>query len=123
MELSYFAQPGTPPSVGMMGAIQWNLQCARWADELGFSEFWIGEHFCEPWEPVPAPDLVIAQAINQTTQIKLGPAGHCLPFHHPVALAHRVAQLDHMARGRYQFGIASGSIPTDLKLYGIDAFA
>jgi alkanesulfonate monooxygenase SsuD/methylene tetrahydromethanopterin reductase-like flavin-dependent oxidoreductase (luciferase family) len=104
----------------MMGAIEWNLQCARWSDELGFAEYWMGEHFTEPWEPVPAPDLVIAQAINQTTNVKLGPAGHCLPFHHPVALAYRVAQLDHMAKGRYQFGIASGSILTDLAMYGLD---
>jgi len=103
-----------------MQAIDWNLQVARWTDELGYDEFWMGEHLCEPWEPIPAPDLFIAQAIGQTSRIKLGPAGHCLPFHHPVALAYRVAQLDHMAQGRYQFGIASGSIPTDLAMYGID---
>lgn len=123
MKLSYFSQPGTPPEAGVMGAIRWNLQNASWADELGYDEFWCGEHLAEPWEPIAAPDLLIAQAIKETTTIKLGPAGHCLPFHHPASLAHRVAQLDHMAEGRYQFGIASGSIPTDLAMFGIDAKA
>jgi alkanesulfonate monooxygenase SsuD/methylene tetrahydromethanopterin reductase-like flavin-dependent oxidoreductase (luciferase family) len=35
-------------------------------------------------------------------------------------LAHRIAMLDHMARGRFQWGIGGGGIPTDLSLLGLD---
>ena len=43
-----------------------------------------------------------------------------LALHNPVYLAHRLAMLDHMARGRFQWGIGGGAIPTDLALFGID---
>lgn len=121
MKLSYFAQPAHPPGRSIKQVVDWNLQVIRWCEDIGFDEFWMGEHFTDSWEPIPAPDLILAQALMETERIKLGPAGHCLPYHHPVALAHRIAMLDHMAQGRYQFGVASGVIPTDLLLYGIDA--
>ena len=41
-------------------------------------------------------------------------------MHEPVYLAHRVAMLDHLARGRFQWGIGLGGIPTDMKLMGLD---
>ena len=43
-----------------------------------------------------------------------------LALHNPVYLAHRLAMLDHMARGRFQWGIGGGAIPTDLALFGLD---
>jgi len=43
-----------------------------------------------------------------------------LPLHHPVDTAHRIAMLDHMARGRFYWGIGVRSLPTDLQLYGIE---
>jgi hypothetical protein len=88
---------------------------------LGFEEAWIGEHFTAAWEPCPAPDLLIAQALLRTKRIRLGPLSHLLPFHHPVELAHRVAYLDHMAEGRYQVGVGIGVLPTDHSLFALDA--
>ena len=41
-------------------------------------------------------------------------------MHEPVYLAHRVAMLDHLARGRFQWGIGLGGIPTDMALMGLD---
>ena len=32
----------------------------------------------------------------------------------------RIAQLDHMARGRFMCGIAAGSVPTDLTQSGVE---
>jgi alkanesulfonate monooxygenase SsuD/methylene tetrahydromethanopterin reductase-like flavin-dependent oxidoreductase (luciferase family) len=37
-----------------------------------------------------------------------------------VYLAHRLAMLDHLAQGRFQWGIGGGAIPTDLALFGLD---
>ena len=61
----------------------------RWLDELGYAECWIGEHHTAPWEPHPAPDLLIAQALMQTKNIRIGPGGFLLPYHHPAELANR----------------------------------
>ena len=90
------------------------------ADNLGFSEAWIGEHFTSPWEPIPAPDLMIAQALMRTKNIKLCTGVHLLPYHHPAELACRVAYLDHMAQGRFMFGIGSSGLPTDYRLFDVD---
>ncbi|WP_052229733.1 LLM class flavin-dependent oxidoreductase [Streptomyces sp. CT34] len=64
--------------------------------------------------------LLIAQALPQTSRIRLGPLGHLLPYHHPVELAHRAAHLDHLSGGRYQFGAAISALPTDRRLFAID---
>lgn len=79
MELGLFMMPTHPPERRPYDGAQWNLQMIRWAHELGFAEAWIGEHFTALWEPVPAPDLLIAQALLQTSRIKLAPGAHLLP--------------------------------------------
>jgi len=57
MEIGYFTMPSHPPERSLYDVQQWDLQVLRWADELGFSEAWIGEHHTAPWEPNPTPDL------------------------------------------------------------------
>lgn len=120
MEIGVFLQAVTPPEISLYDSAEWNLQVLRWADELGYSQAWIGEHYTSPWEPIPAPDLLIAQAIKQTKQIKLAPGAHILPYSNPVQLAHRVAYLDHLAQGRLIFGIGSGGLPNDWRLFNVD---
>src|SRR5215475_6005119 len=63
MEYGLFTMPSHPPERGLNDGHRWDLQQLRWADELGFSEAWIGEHHTAPWEPHPAPDLLVAQAL------------------------------------------------------------
>ncbi len=92
----------------------------RWADELGFSEAWFGEHHTAPWEPNPAPDLLVAQALMQTKRIRLGPGGFLLPYHHPAELANRVAMLDHLSQGRLNFGVAASGLPSDWALFNVN---
>jgi alkanesulfonate monooxygenase SsuD/methylene tetrahydromethanopterin reductase-like flavin-dependent oxidoreductase (luciferase family) len=120
MQAGIFMMPSHPPERAVYEGLQWDLQVLRWADELGFSEAWIGEHFTVPWEPLSAPDLLIAQALLQTRRIKLAPGAHLLPYHHPVELACRVAILDHMAQGRLMLGIGAGAHAGDWQLFGVD---
>ena len=117
MKLGSFLMPSHPPERDLRDAIEWDLQVIRWADEFGYQEVWMGEHQTLDWEPVTAPDLVLAQAIKQTEQIRLGTAGHLLPFIHPVALANRVSQLDYMSNGRLNFAGIVASAPSDHKLF------
>ena len=123
MDIGLFMFPGHRPETPIGPGADWDLELIRWADELGYSQVWIGEHFTVPWEPCPAPDLLIARAIDQTAQIRLGAGSHSLPYHHPAMLAHRVAYLDHLSKGRLNFGIGASGTPSDLHLYGIDADA
>jgi alkanesulfonate monooxygenase SsuD/methylene tetrahydromethanopterin reductase-like flavin-dependent oxidoreductase (luciferase family) len=120
MKLGLFLMPSHPPERSLYDATKWDLEMIQYADALGYQEVWIGEHFTAPWEPIPAPDLLIAQALKATKQIKLAPGAHILPFHHPVELAHRVAYLDHLSQGRLMFGIGAGGFPNDLVTFNID---
>ncbi len=90
MKAGLFLMPSHPPERDTFEALQWDLDTIEYADKLGYCEAWIGEHFTAPWEPCPAPDLLIAQALTRTERIKLCPGAHLLPYHNPVELAHRL---------------------------------
>ena len=120
MKLGMFMMPSHPPERGFKAGQEWDLEVIRTADTLGYSEIWIGEHFTSPWEPNPSPDVLIAQALLQTKQIKLAPGAHLLPYHHPAELACRVAFMDHLAEGRYMLGIGASGLPSDWQLFQVD---
>ena len=120
LRLGALLMPSHPPERPIADGQRWDLEELERLDRLGFDEAWVGEHFTAAWEPCPAPDLLIAQALPRTTRIRLGPLGHLLPYHHPVELAHRVAYLDHLARGRYQVGVGVSALPSDRELFGLD---
>ncbi len=120
MKLGAFLMPSHPPERGIGDGQTLDLEELQRLDSFGFEEAWIGEHFTSAWEPCPAPDLLIAQALARTSNIRLGSLGHLLPYHHPVELAHRVAYLDHMARGRYNLGVGISALPTDHQIFGLD---
>ena len=123
MEIGYFAMPSHPPECGLKEGHDWDLQVLRWLDELGYQEAWIGEHHTAPWEPHPAPDLLLAQAFLQTKNIRLGPGGFLLPYHHPAELANRVAMLDHLSGGRLNFGVAASGLPSDWAMFNVDGMS
>jgi alkanesulfonate monooxygenase SsuD/methylene tetrahydromethanopterin reductase-like flavin-dependent oxidoreductase (luciferase family) len=123
MEYGLFTMPSHPPERSLGDGHRWDLQVLRWADELGFSEAWIGEHHTAPWEPHPSPDLLVAQALMETKDIRLGPGGFLLPYHHPAELANRVAMLDHIAQGRLNFGVAASGLPSDWAMFNVDGMS
>jgi alkanesulfonate monooxygenase SsuD/methylene tetrahydromethanopterin reductase-like flavin-dependent oxidoreductase (luciferase family) len=123
MQFGYFMMPSHPPERGLKAGHDFDLQVLRWLDELGFSEAWIGEHHTAPWEPHPAPDLLVAQALMQTSRLRIGPGGFLLPYHHPAELANRVAMLDHLSQGRLNFGIAASGLPSDWAMFNVDGMS
>ena len=120
MEFGLFMMPLHPPNRSYADSYDRDLELLVLADSLGYHEAWIGEHVTETWENAPAPELIIAQALARTKNIILGTGVTLLPLHHPVDTAHRIAMLDHMARGRLYWGVGMRSIPTDLQMYGLD---
>jgi alkanesulfonate monooxygenase SsuD/methylene tetrahydromethanopterin reductase-like flavin-dependent oxidoreductase (luciferase family) len=120
MQLGLFMMPLHPPYRPIADCYDRDIDQIVLADRLGFAEAWIGEHFTEKWENAPAPDLLIAKALALTGRIRVGTGVTLLGMHEPVYLAHRLAMLDHMARGRFQWGIGLGGIPTDMALMGLD---
>ena len=97
-----------------------DLQLASFADELGVSEFWFGEHHSGGYEMSSSPELMIAAAAQRTKRIKLGTGVVSLPYHNPLMTANRLAQLDNLTFGRLIFGAGPGLLPGDAHMIGID---
>ncbi|MFN8526970.1 MAG: LLM class flavin-dependent oxidoreductase [Chloroflexota bacterium] len=120
MRYGYFMMPMHVPGANPAETLQTDLNQVIRLDALGFHEAWVGEHFTAEWENIPAPDIFIAAALQRTSRINLGTGVTCLPNHNPFQLAHRVAQLDQMARGRFMWGVGAGGFPGDHEVVGID---
>src|SRR5215212_2420961 len=104
MRLGYFMMPLHPPGSDLGQTLAHDLRQVIRLDQLGYGEVWVGEHFTAEWENIPAPDLFIAAALQRTRRIVFGTGVSCMPNHSPFILAHRIAQLDQMAQGRFMWG-------------------
>jgi alkanesulfonate monooxygenase SsuD/methylene tetrahydromethanopterin reductase-like flavin-dependent oxidoreductase (luciferase family) len=120
MKFGMFMVPLHPPRRSFAESYERDIELIVQADRLGVHEAWVGEHITEMWENAPVPELLIAEALGKTDNIVMGTGVTMLPLHHPVDTAHRIAMLDHMARGRFYWGIGVRSLATDLHLYGIE---
>jgi len=113
--LGPFHRVGENPTLAM----DRDLELIDWMDNLGFDEVWIGEHHSAGWEIISSPEVFIAAAAQRTRYIKLGTGVVSLPYHHPLMVANRMVQLDHMSRGRVLFGVGPGALPGDAYMMGI----
>ena len=120
MKFGFFMMPVHHPEKGVARTIKEDMKTIVLADQLGFDEAWIGEHFTIPWENLPAPDLFIAKAFALTKNIHLGTGVVLLQLHDPIMLAHRIAMLDHLGEGRFYFGIGTGGVPTEFDFFNVD---
>ena len=115
-----FIMPFHPPDKPLAQGYDEDLELIVRAEELGFAEFWIGEHHTMKYETIVMPEIFIARALGETTKIRLGPAPVCLNQHHPAHVASRLAFLDHLSKGRLNLCFGNGSVTADQELYGVD---
>jgi alkanesulfonate monooxygenase SsuD/methylene tetrahydromethanopterin reductase-like flavin-dependent oxidoreductase (luciferase family) len=108
------------PAKAVAQCLDEDLELIAHAEELGFGEFWIGEHHTMKYENIVMPEIFIGRALGQTHRIRLGPAPACLNQHHPAHVACRLAFLDHLAKGRLNLCFGPGSVTADQELYGAD---
>ena len=116
-----FIAPFHPVDENPTLAIERDLELVQWLDTLGYEEAWIGEHHSAGYEVIASPEVFIAAAAERTRHIRLGTGVSSLPYHHPLILADRINQLDHMTRGRAMFGVGPGALVSDAMMMGIPA--
>jgi len=114
--LAPFHRVGENPTL----ALARDMELIEWLDQLGYDEAWIGEHHSAGWELIASPELVIAAAAERTRHIMLGSGVTSLPYHHPLLVANRFVQLDHMTRGRAMLGCGPGALVSDAYMLGIE---
>lgn len=120
LRFGIFLAPFHPLEENPTLALERDLELIQWLDQLGYDEAWIGEHHSGGFEIIASPELFIATAAERTKNIKLGTGVVSLPYHHPLMIADRMMQLDHITRGRVMFGVGPGALPSDAYMMGID---
>jgi len=114
-----FIAPFHPVDENPTLALQRDLELVEHLDRLAYDEAWIGEHHSAGYELIASPEVFIAAAAERTKHIRLGTGVASLPYHHPMMLADRINQLDHMTRGRVMFGVGPGALVSDAFMMGI----
>ena len=115
-----FLPPFHPNEENPTQCLERDLELMVWLDKLGFHEAWIGEHHSAGFEIISSPEIFIAFAAERTKNIRFGTGVISLPYHHPMMVADRIVQLDHMTRGRVMFGAGPGLLASDAIMMGID---
>ena len=68
---------------------------------------------------VSAPLILSSAIVARYQQLRVGVAVNVLPLAHPVRMAEEVATLDHISRGRVEFGVGRSGFHRAYELYGI----
>lgn len=119
MEFGLFAPPMHRVRQNPTRALHRDLEMIEYAESLGFSEAWVGEHHSGGSEIVGATEVFLAAAVARTSRIRLGSGVVSLPYHHPFHVAERAVMLDHLSMGRTILGVGPGSLPTDASMIGV----
>ncbi|MFP6728051.1 MAG: LLM class flavin-dependent oxidoreductase [Alphaproteobacteria bacterium] len=119
MQLGFFTMPIHPPSRSLTETLKEDRDLVLLAEELEFTEGFIGEHITDGAENITSPLVFIAWLLRETSRIKLGTGTVNLPIHHPAVVAAEVAMVDHMAEGRFLFGISPGGLISDAEAMGV----
>ncbi len=88
-------------------------------DRAGFKYCWFSEHhFLDEYSHMSDSETFMAYAFAKTERIHLGSGIFNITpnVNHPVRIAERVAMLDHLSMGRFEFGTGRGS--SSQEVYG-----
>jgi alkanesulfonate monooxygenase SsuD/methylene tetrahydromethanopterin reductase-like flavin-dependent oxidoreductase (luciferase family) len=118
MKLGYFTMPLHPLERNPTQTLQEDREAIILADRLGFHDAFVGEHLTERSENITSSMLFLATLISETKTVKLATGTSNLSQMHPVLIASHAAMLDHLAQGRFVFGISAGALRCDAEALG-----
>ena len=88
---------------------------ARRVEDLGFSTFYMPDHFVDhPLAPIPG----IMAAAAATTTLRVGTLVLGNDYKHPVVLANEAATIDLLSDGRLELGVGAGWMTADYEQGG-----
>lgn len=116
-----------PPVVLDEVIVDATLELGDLVEPLGFDSIWCTEHFGTPYGMTPnALQFLaywagrLAYWAGRTERVDLGTMVIVLPWWHPVRVAHQIAMLDLLLKGRQvTIGVGRGLSPKEFGLLGI----
>ena len=119
MRLGMFMMPLHPAHRAPAETLQEDREAVILADRLGFYDAFVGEHLTEKSENVTNSFIFLASVLSETRTIKLATGTSNLSHSHPTLIASHAAMFDHLARGRFIFGISPGALASDAEALGM----
>ena len=78
MRLGMFMMPVHPPDRAFWSTLEEDTEKSLLADQLGFDELWLGEHFSATTEPIPSPLMFFAGLLRApATSFSAPPSSTC----------------------------------------------
>src|SRR5438132_8553811 len=112
MEFGLFTEFQCPAGMSEAAAFDESMAQMRAAEDLGFDAVWLAEiHFQKDRSVLASPLIVAAALATWTRRVKIGIAVQVLPLSHPLRLAEDVATVDHLTKGRLEFGVGRSGLP------------
>jgi alkanesulfonate monooxygenase SsuD/methylene tetrahydromethanopterin reductase-like flavin-dependent oxidoreductase (luciferase family) len=112
------ANPDGAEHARLMREVDLAVACDGW----NFKYVWsVEHHFLEEYSHISASEIVLPFIAARTRRIHVGSAIWNItpPVNHPARTAERVAMLDHLSEGRFEFGTGRGSSSTEFKGFRI----
>lgn len=97
---------------------QEEVRLALLAEELGFDVVWAAEHHFFGYSLCPDNTEFLAYVAGATERIDVGTAAVIMPWHEPLRVAEKVILLDHLAKGRFRFGVGRGLSRREFEAFG-----
>jgi alkanesulfonate monooxygenase SsuD/methylene tetrahydromethanopterin reductase-like flavin-dependent oxidoreductase (luciferase family) len=119
VKLGFFTMPMHPAERDPALTLQEDREAVVLADRLGFHDAFVGEHLTDRCENITSSFIFLATLIHETRTIKLATGTANLSHSHPALIAAHAAMFDHLAKGRFIFGVSPGALASDAEALGI----
>jgi len=119
VKLGMFTMPFHHPGRDYTAVLEEDREAIVLADELDFSEAFVGEHFTSWSESISSPLTFLSTVIDRTRTIRFGTGVLNLPQTHPLIVAAHAAMFDHLCRGRFIMGIGTGGLGSDMEMFNL----
>jgi alkanesulfonate monooxygenase SsuD/methylene tetrahydromethanopterin reductase-like flavin-dependent oxidoreductase (luciferase family) len=115
--------PQGVPGITERSRLRDEVELVKAADRAGFKYTWATEHhFLDEYSHLSANEAFLGYLAGVTERIHLGSGIFNItpPVSHPARVAEKVAMLDHLSDGRFEFGMGRGSSTTEQMGFGIE---
>ncbi|WP_456273662.1 LLM class flavin-dependent oxidoreductase [Bacillus sp. AK031] len=113
LKLSVLDQSPIAEGMSPEAALKNTVKLAQYAEQLGFTRFWVSEHHDTTSLAGSSPEVLIAHLAAKTGKIRVGSGGVMLPHYSPYKVAENFRVLEGLNPGRIDLGIgrAPGGMP------------
>ncbi|MNS27575.1 Alkanal monooxygenase alpha chain [compost metagenome] len=109
-----------PPAQPDWKSVQAGLALGDLAEPLGFDGIWAPEHQGTPYGMTPNPIQTLTYFAGKTERVNFGTMVAVAPWWNPIRLAHQIAYLDIVSKGRYTtIGLGRGVAKSEFDAVGV----